>query len=143
MSTTSRQIVLGLGLAGLLVEAIVSHPAMAVDKVALFKVVTPKDEIVIGLTKDELARLPGKEASHVAMALTDSGKMRVWQYGVRRGVSGEFEQAPVKQIALVSDGSIRVEPYKTQMRVVPITEEKMADAKIGQPEKTASAPMLR
>lgn len=143
MSTTSRQIVLGLGLAGLLVEAIVSHPAMAVDKVALFKVVTPKDEIVIGLTKDELARLPGKDAANVAKALNDTGKMRVWQYGVRRGISGEFEQAPVKQIALVSDTTIRVETYKTQMRVVPITEEKMAYAKIGQPEKAASASTLR
>ena len=128
MTTTSRQIVLGVGLAGLMIEAIVSHPALAVDKVKLFKVTTPKEEIVIGLTKDELDRLPGKNADGVTKILSDNGSMRVWQYAVRRGVSGEPEQAPVKSFFLTANTAVQIEPYKPQMRVVPITEERMAEA---------------
>ena len=143
MSTTSRQIVLGLGLAGLLVEAIVSHPALAVDKVKLFKVVTPKDEIVIGLTKDELEQLPGKNATSVAKGLNDRGKMRVWQYAVRRGISGDFEQAPVKQIGLLASADVRVEPYATQLRVVPITEEKMTETEGARPMSSRAGTYLR
>jgi hypothetical protein len=128
MSTTSRQIVLAVGLAGLLVEAVVSHPSLAQEKIALFKVVTPQDEIVIGLTKDELARMPGKDSGAVQKVLNDSGEMNVWQYAVRRGVSGEFEQAPLKKIGLSASDDIHVEPYKTQLRVVPITEVNMLEA---------------
>ena len=60
--------------------------------------------------------------------LNDNGALDVWQYGVRRGVSGEPEQAPQKKIELTAGADIHVEPYKTALRVVPITEEKMADA---------------
>ena len=127
MTRTSTHIVLGLGLAGLIVEAIVSHPALAVDKVKLFKVTTPKDEIVIGLTKGEVDLLPGKNADGVTKILNDKGSMRVWQYAVRRGVSGEPEQAPVKNFFLTANTAVQIEPYKTQMRIVPITEERMAE----------------
>ncbi len=124
----STHIVLGLGLAGLIVEAIVSHPALTVDKVKLFRVTTPDSEIVIGLTKDELAQLPGKDAAAVTKVLGERGAMNVWQYAVRRGVNGEQEQAPVKKFVLTANSALQVEPYKTQLRVVPIAEEKMADA---------------
>ncbi len=134
MSVTSRQFVLGLGLAGLIVEAIVSHPALAVDKVKLFKVTTPKDQIVIGLTKDEVDRLPGKNADGVTKVLNDKGSMRVWQYAVRRGVSGEPEQAPVKNFFLTANTAVQIEPYKTEMRIVPIAEERMAE---GKPSKSS------
>src|SRR6187431_1890419 len=51
----------------------------------LFKVITVKDEIVIGLNADELDRLGGRDAGAVARALAANGEMTVWQYGVRRG----------------------------------------------------------
>ena len=128
MSRTSSNIVLGIGLVGLIVEAIVSHPAFAVDKVKLFKVTTPKTEIVIGLTKDELDQLPGKGADGMTKTLNDKGYLKVWQYAVRHGVSGEDEQAPVKPFFLTSNTAVQIEPFKTEMRIVPITEEKMVQA---------------
>ncbi len=129
MSKTSRQLVLGIGFAGLLIEAVVSHPSLAADKVVLFKVTTPKDQIVIGLTKDEIDQLPGKNAAAVAKVLKDNGYMQVWQYGERPGVSGQTEQAPIKKFVLTANTAVQIEPFKTQLRVVPITEEKMAEAK--------------
>src|SRR5665647_2539576 len=62
MSTRSNRWLLGFALAGLMFETIVSHPALATDKVSLFKVITAKDEIVIGMTDDELAKLQSKTA---------------------------------------------------------------------------------
>src|SRR5262245_29731902 len=102
MSTMSRQAVLGLGLAGLLIDAVISHPAFAVNKVTLFKVTTPKQEIVIGLTAKELKQLTGKDAGAVAKALREKGMLTAWQYSIQRGASGEMEQAPLRHIQLAS-----------------------------------------
>ena len=41
-------------------------PASAADSVSLFKVITAKDEIVIGLSGDELAQVEGKDAGGIA-----------------------------------------------------------------------------
>lgn len=128
MSTTSRQIVLGVGLAGLLIEAVVSHPAFAVNKVTLFKVTTPQDQIVIGLTDKELKQMRGKDAAAVEHALNAAGALSVWEYGQRRGISGEMEQAPLRTVSLKSDANIRVEAFPTKLKVVPIAEEKMTEA---------------
>ena len=73
MSTRSRQTVLALGLAGLLVDAVVSHPAFAVGRVTLFKVVSPQHEIVIGLTKAELTQMRGQTPDAVEKALRSAG----------------------------------------------------------------------
>lgn len=127
MSTTSRHAVLAIGLAGLLIESVISHPALAIDKVVLFKVQTPQDAIIIGMTRDELDRLPGKDAEAVAKALRDKGTLNVWQYGARRRENGEIEQAPVKKIGLAATSAVHVERYQTKQRVVAITEESLAD----------------
>jgi len=128
MSTRSRQTVLALGLAGLLIEAVASHPALAVSKVTLFKVVTPKDEIVIGLSKAELAQLQGKTAEALARVLHDDGELQVWQYQERTGKSGAREQAPVRKIAIAADPATHIEPYATTLKVVPVSDEIMIEA---------------
>jgi hypothetical protein len=123
MSTTSRHAVLGLGLAGLLIDAVISHPAFAVNKVTLFKVTTQKQEIVIGLTAKELKQLTGKDAGAVEKALHENGTLNAWQYSIRRGASGEMEQAPVHHIQLASSGDVHVKAYATKLKVVPISAE--------------------
>lgn len=128
MSTRSRQTVLALGLAGLLVEAVVSHPAFAVGRVTLFKVVSPQNEIVIGLTKAELAQMRGQTPDAVEKALHSAGALQVWQYGVRRGVSGVMEQAPVRKIEIAADPATRIESYLSPLKVVSIADEIMTEA---------------
>jgi len=88
-------------------------------KVTLFRVITVKDEVVIGLTADELKALGGSDAGAIAHALAQKGDMTVWQYNVRRGPNGELQQAPTAKIGLIANASLRVEPYTTPYAIVP------------------------
>jgi hypothetical protein len=120
----SKRLRLGLGFACLIMESVVIQPALAVDKVSLFKVVTPKDEIVIGLSDDELAQVDGKNAGGIAKMLVAKGSMSVWQYAVHKSTSGDLEQAPLHRIGLIATESLRVEPYASPLRVLPVDEAK-------------------
>jgi hypothetical protein len=88
-------------------------------KVNLFKIITVKDEIVIGLTAEELQALGGTDASSVAHALAQKGDLTVWQYNVHRGANRELQQAPTAKIGLLANASLRVEPYTTPYQIVP------------------------
>ncbi|MBB4368170.1 hypothetical protein GGD63_000949 [Bradyrhizobium sp. cir1] len=85
----------------------------------LFKIVTIKDEIVVGLSAEELQALGGNDASAVAHALAQKGDLTVWQYNVHRGPNGELQQAPTARIGLLANASLRVEPYTTPYPIVP------------------------
>ena len=122
MSTRSNRWLLGLGLAGLLLETIVSHPALATDKVSLFKVISARDEIVIGMTDHQMSELEARNAGGVARQLVTKGTMTVWQYGVRKAEAGALEQAPLRQVGLMSSDALRVEPYTTPLKIVPLPD---------------------
>jgi hypothetical protein len=122
MSVRSNRLLLGIALAGLILESVVSHPAFATSKVSLFKVITAKDEIVIGLDDDQLATFAAKNAGGVARHLADKGTLTAWQYGVRKAEAGALEQAPLRQIGLFSSEALRVEPYTTPLKVVPLPD---------------------
>ena len=120
----SKRLLLSLGLATFLMESLVIQPALAADKVSLFKVVTTRDEIVIGISEADLAQIEGQNAGGVAKALVAKGSMSVWQYAVRKSAGGELEQSPVHKIGLIASDSLRVEPYATPLKVLPIDETK-------------------
>ncbi|OAF17295.1 hypothetical protein AYJ54_37205 [Bradyrhizobium centrolobii] len=88
-------------------------------KMNLFKIVTVKDEIIIGLSAEELQALGGSDASAVAHALAQKGDLTVWQYNVHRGQNGELQQAPTAKVGLLANASLRVEPYSTPYQIVP------------------------
>ena len=113
---------LGIGLASLILESVVMPSAFAADPVSLFKVITAKDEIVIGLTDAELTQLDGKNAGGIAKMLVAKGSMSVWQYAVRKAPTGELEQAPLRQVGLLASESLRVEPFSSPLKVVPIDD---------------------
>ena len=123
MPNISKRLLLGLGLAGLIMESIVVQPALAADKVSLFTVITVKDQIVIGLSDGELAQMDGN-AGGIAKALVAKGTLNVWRYAVRKAPNGDLEQAPLHKIGLIASDSLRVEPYATPLKVVPIEEGK-------------------
>ena len=120
----SKRLLAGLGLATLIMESVVIQPAFAADKVSLFKIITAKDEIVIGISDDELAQVDGKNAGGIAKALVAKGSLSVWQYAVHKSATGDLEQAPLHKIGLLAAESLRVEPYATPLKVLPIDETK-------------------
>jgi hypothetical protein len=112
----------GLGLAlACLMGGMMVQPATAGDQIWLFKVITARDEIVIGIPHDEYKTM-GANAGGVAAALVAKGSLSVWQYAVRKAPTGDLEQAPLRQIGLISNESLRIEPYPTPQKVVPIGE---------------------
>ena len=84
----------------------------------LFKVVTIKDEIVIGLNDKELVEMGG-DAAGVAKALAAKGSLDVWQYGVKQAKDGERQMAPLHKVGLLAHSSVRVEPYMQPFKVLP------------------------
>jgi hypothetical protein len=120
----SKRLLPGLGIAFLIMESVVIQPALAADKVLLFKVITQKDEIVIGMSDDDLAQVDGRNAGGIAKMLVAKGSMSVWQYAVHKSASGDLEQAPLHKVGLIATESLRVEPYASPLKVLPVDETK-------------------
>ena len=121
----SKRLLLGLGLATLIMESVVIQPAFAADKVSLFKVITAKDEIVIGLAEDDLAQMDGKNAGGIAKMLVAKGSMSVWRYAVHKSASAAISnRRRCTRSAFSPSDSLRVEPYATPLKVLPIDETK-------------------
>lgn len=82
----------------------------------LFKIVTVKDEIVVGLNDAELKELGG-DAGGIAKAIAPKGSLTLWQYAVTQK-DGERMVAPRAKIGVVANTSLRVEPYKQPFKVL-------------------------
>jgi hypothetical protein len=85
---------------------------------SLFKIISVKDEIVIGLSADEMSAMGGNDAGAVAKALASKGTLSVWQYATRKAANGDLEQAPRAKTGLIAHDALRVEPYKTPLKVI-------------------------
>lgn len=92
-------------------------PALAAEPaVKLFTIVTDKDETVVALTAEDAAL--AADAAAISKALTERGSLTVWRYAVRKAADGELEQAPLNKISVQAQGVLRIEPYRTPLRVV-------------------------
>jgi len=76
------------------------------------------------MSDDELAQVDGKNAGGIAKMLVAKGSMSVWQYAVHKSASGDLEQAPLHKVGLIATESLRVEPYASPLRVLPVDETK-------------------
>jgi hypothetical protein len=103
--------------AGAVLAAAFLAPATASAE-TLFKIVTVKDEIIIGLNDAELKEFGG-DAGGIAKAIAAKGSLSVWQYGVQRGKDGQSEVGPRQKIGVLASASLRVEPYKQPFKVLP------------------------
>ena len=66
--------------------------------------------------------MEGHDAGGIAKMLIGKGMLSVWQYAVRHGQSGDPEQAPLRKVALISNDSLRIEPYASPLKVVPVED---------------------
>jgi hypothetical protein len=94
-------------------------PTKDASMTSLFKIITVKDDIVIGLSAEELSELGGQDAGAVARALVAKSTLSVWQYAVRKATNGDLEQAPLRKVGLIAHDSLRVEPMTTPLKVIP------------------------
>jgi hypothetical protein len=83
----------------------------------LFKIITAKDEIVVGLNDAELSEFGG-DAGGIARAMAAKGSLSLWQYAVTQK-DGERMVAPLQKIGVLANASLRVEPYKQPFKVLP------------------------
>jgi len=104
----------GIGLAA----AILSLSAQGAFAEMLFKIVTVKDEIIVGLNDAELKDMGG-DAGGIAKAIASKGALTLWQYGVRQAKDGERQMAPMQKVGVLANASLRVEPYKQPFAVQP------------------------
>jgi hypothetical protein len=82
----------------------------------LFRIVTVKDEIVVGLNDAELKELGG-DAGGIARAIAAKGSLTFWQYAVTQK-DGERTVAPRAKIGVLAASSLRVEPYRQPFKIV-------------------------
>ena len=109
---TKAQCFAGLALAAAFFVA----AAKPVSAETLFKIVTVKDEIVIGLNDAELKELGG-DAGGIAKAIAAKGSLTLWQYAVGQK-DGERFVGPRAKIGVLAASSLRVEPYKQPFKVL-------------------------
>ena len=108
-------------LTAMLVCCAVALPALvgsqllfAQDKAAikLFKMITAKDEVVIGLSDEELRSFgPRPDVDNLAERLVSAGQITAWQYAVKKAADGALVQAPLRRIAVLKSDTLRIEPY--------------------------------
>ncbi|MBI3704521.1 MAG: hypothetical protein HY244_11920 [Rhizobiales bacterium] len=103
--------------AGAALAAAVFASAAPASAETLFKIVTVKDEIVVGLNDAELKELGG-DAGGIAKAIAAKGSLTLWQYAVTKQGS-ESAVAPRAKIGVLANTSLRVEPYKQPFKVLP------------------------
>jgi hypothetical protein len=85
----------------------------------LFKVVTIRDEVVIGVPAEAASEpIHGIPLDTLAARLFAAGHVVVWQYAAQRGQDGVIRQAPLRRIALAAAGVLRIEPFVSEQEVV-------------------------
>jgi hypothetical protein len=109
---TKAQCFAGVALAA----AIFVAAARPVSAETLFKIVTVKDEIVVGLNDAELKDLGG-DAGGIAKAIAAKGSLTLWQYAVGQK-NGERFVGPHAKIGVLAPSALRVEPYKQPFKVL-------------------------
>jgi hypothetical protein len=103
-------LVLAAGLAFIFGPVVIALAQAA--PVKLFKIVTPKDEVEIGVTDEELRSFgAGPDIDVLAKRLADGGQITVWQYAVQRAADGSTVHAPLKRVAIFKADTLRIEPF--------------------------------
>jgi hypothetical protein len=91
---------------------IVAGAALAQGTPTLFKIVSPKDEVVIGVA--------GLDLDGLTKRLVTDGQITAWQYAVRKTSNGDLEQGPLRRIAILRQETLRIEPLATPLKVAPL-----------------------
>jgi hypothetical protein len=114
-----RRASVGLTALALLPLAAIVRPARAQAQapVQLFKLVSPKDEIVVGIDAAQLGTGSGPGVQRLAELLAAKGQLTLWQYASQKDAGGALVQAPLRQVAVFKNELLRIEPYTTPLAI--------------------------
>jgi hypothetical protein len=87
--------------------------------VLLFKVVSPRDDVVVGIESAQLGTGTTPPVQRLAAMLADKGQLTLWQYASQHGEGGALVQAPLRQIVVFKNDLLRIEPYTTPLAIKP------------------------
>lgn len=111
-----REALAGLALLPL-AAAVRPARAQPAAPVQLFKLVSPRDEIVVGIEAAQLAAGTGPAVQRLAELLAARGQLTLWQYASQKDAGGALVQAPLRQVAVFKNELLRIEPYATPLPV--------------------------
>jgi hypothetical protein len=103
-------------LGGAVLAAVLLGLAAPVSAETLFKIVTVKDDVTVGLNDAELKEFV--DAGGIAKAIAAKGSLTLWQYAVTKQ-GADSVVAPRARIGVLAATSLRVEPYKQPFKVLP------------------------
>ena len=86
--------------------------ALAQSPPTLFKIVSPKDDVTIGLADTTLDAL--------AKRLAADGQISAWQYAVHKATNGDLEQAPLRRVAIIKQDTTRIETVTSPLKILPL-----------------------
>ena len=112
-----RRAMTGLAALALVPLALAVRPAraQAAAPIQLFKIVSPRDEIVVGVEAAQLGT--GPAVQRLAELLAAKGQLTLWQYASQKDAAGALVQAPLRQVAVFKNELLRIEPYTTPLPV--------------------------
>lgn len=113
------RLILPFMLAAVAIGSVGDNAMAQTAAVKLFKIVTVKDEIIIGVRDGEIVPAGALDAPRIAAALKEKGELGVWRYAVRKADDGSLQQAPLHKVGLLAHDSLRIEPYATPLKVLP------------------------
>jgi len=93
--------------------------AQAPAPVLLFKVVSPRDDIVVGIETAQLGAGTAPPVQRLAAMLAEKGQLTLWQYASHKDASGALVQAPLRQVVVFRNELLRIEPYATPLAIRP------------------------
>ena len=101
----------------------ITRQACHLQSVDRFKIISVRDEIIIGIADDDSTQVEGHDACAVARALLVHGELTVWQYVVRRGDDGDLVLAPLECVSILNHERLRVEPCATELCDLKVSEQ--------------------
>jgi len=88
--------------------------------VQLFKVVSSRDEVIVGADAAMLGAGSGPAVERLATQLAAKGQLTLWQYASSKDAGGALVQAPLRQIVVFRNDALRIEPYATPLPIQPL-----------------------
>jgi len=90
------------------------------NPVRLFRFVTMRADVVLGLTPGELSALgSGSELDRIARRIAEEGELTAWRYVEGRGPDGSARLATSERIAVLRRDALLVERYVAALPVMP------------------------